>query len=243
MLITSRSNEKVKLARSLREAKFRRETGLHFLEGDKLVKEALCSGIGVELLFAREGMQETEGSDTLFVTDAVMEALCPSGTPQNLCAIARTPALTPPERYEGFTLLLEGLQDPGNAGTLIRTADAFGAGAVLFSPDSADPYSPKALRASMGSVYHLPVYVGDIVTELKKLREQGFQCLCGHLKGEETLPPAAGKRALLIGSEGRGVTEEAAALCTLYRLPMKGRAESLNAAVFGAVMLYELTKE
>ena len=94
----------------------------------------------------------------------------------------------------------------------------------------------------MGSVYHLPVSVTDIPAALRALNEQGYTCLCGHLKGSETLPPKTDRMALLVGNEGNGVTDASAALCYPYRLPMPGRAESLNAAVFGAILLYELLK-
>lgn len=242
MRITSRTNERVKAARALKESKYRRERGLHFVEGDKLVKEALSSGMEVTTLFYREGTQPPAGAaETMEVTESVLEALC-AGTPQNLCAEVRTPNTTPPEGYTGLVAVLEHLQDPGNVGTILRTADALGISAVLLSPQCADPFSPKAIRASMGSAYHLPVYVGDVPTELRRMQAQGYTCLCGHLKGAETLPPKQSKMALVIGNEGQGVTEETAALCTLYRLPMKGRAESLNAAVFAALMLYELSR-
>lgn len=242
MRITSRTNERIKAARALKESKFRRERGLHFVEGDKLVKEALSSHMEVTTLFYREGTQPPAGAiETIEVTESVLEALC-VGTPQNLCAEVRTPDTTPPKAYTGLVAVLEHLQDPGNVGTLLRTADALGISAVLLSPQCADPFSPKAMRASMGSAYHLPVYVGDVPAELRRMQAQGYTCLCGHLKGAETMPPKSEKMALVIGNEGQGVTEETAQLCTLYRLPMKGRAESLNAAVFGALMLYELSR-
>lgn len=242
MLISSRSNERVKEARSLRESKFRRATGLHFIEGDKVVGEALTSGAEVTTVFCREGTPAPRGGfELLEVTEGVMEALC-TGTPQNLCALVRTPVTAPPEEYRGLIVVLEQLQDPGNVGTILRTADALGGAGVLLSADSADPFAPKTLRASMGSAYHLPVYIGDVPTELKRMKEQGYTCLCGHLRGSENMPPIQEKMALVVGNEGQGVSRETAELCTLYRLPMAGRAESLNAAVFAAIMLYELTR-
>ena len=242
--ITSRTNPRIQRARSLRESKYRKETGCHFIEGDKLVREALSSGVTLETVFVREGYAgETDfPCETVLVTDSVMDALSTAGTPQSLCAVARTPVLTMPETFSGTVLLLEDVQDPGNVGTLIRTADALGAACVILSPQCADPFSPKTLRASMGSVYHLPVCVAGIPAALRALNAQGYTCLCGHLKGSETLPPKTTKMALLVGNEGNGVSEEAAALCYPYRLPIPGKAESLNAAVFGAIMLYELTK-
>lgn len=241
--ITSRTNPRVQRARSLRESKYRRETGCHFIEGDKLVREALTSGAALETVFVREGYAGPVDfpCETVLVSDSVMDALATAGTPQSLCAVARTPSIALPEAFSGTVLLLEDVQDPGNVGTLIRTADALGASLVILSPQCADPFSPKTLRSSMGSVYHLPVCVGDVPAALRALNAQGFTCLCGHLRGSETLPPKTAKMALLVGNEGNGVTDASAALCYPYRLPMPGRAESLNAAVFGAILLYELT--
>ena len=223
--ITSRTNPRVQRARSLRESKYRKETGCHFIEGDKLVREALTSGAALETVFVRAGFagERDFPCEVIEVSDNVMDALSTAGTPQNLCAVAKTPAAPLPEAFQGTVLLLEDVQDPGNVGTLIRTADALGASAVILSPQCADPFSPKTLRASMGSVYHLPVYVTDVPAALRALNDH--------------------RMALLVGNEGNGVTDASAALCYPYRLPMPGRAESLNAAVFGAIMLYELTRE
>lgn len=238
MIITSRSNERVKSARALQDAKTRKETGLHLLEGDKLVSDAIASGARVKTVFAREGAKTFEGIETIFVSESVMDAISSAKTPQNLCAVAETPDTACPECYpEGLIVVLDRLQDPGNVGTIIRTADALGAAGVLLSPDSADPFSPKALRAAMGSTYHLPICIGGLGDALMRLREQSFACICGHLKGSETLPAITNRTALVIGSEGQGVSEETAAFCTRYRMPMRGRAESLNAAVFAALMM------
>ena len=243
--IPSRTNPRVQRARSLRESKYRRETGCHFIEGDKLVREALTSGAALETVFVREGYpgERDFPCEMIEVTDGVMDALATAGTPQSLCAVARTPVAALPQTFRGTVLLLEDVQDPGNVGTLIRTADALGAGAVILSPRCADPFSPKTLRASMGSVYHLPVYVADIPAAIRTLNAQGYTCLCGHLKGSEVLPPKTDRMALLVGNEGNGVTDASAALCYCYRLPMPGKAESLNAAIFGSILLYELTKQ
>ena len=152
-----------------------------------------------------------------------------------------TPDTACPDSYpEGLLVVLDRLQDPGNVGTIIRTADALGAAGVLLSPDSVDPFSQKALRAAMGSTYHLPIYIGPLKDVLSRLIAQGFTCICGHLKGSETLPAITRRTALVIGSEGQGVSDETAAQCTLYRMPMRGRAESLNAAVFAALMMQQI---
>ena len=241
MIITSRTNERIKAARALQNAKDRKETGLHLIEGDKLVSDAVASGAAVQTVFAVEGAPTFAGIETVTVSESVLDALSTAKTPQHLCAVVKTPACTCPERYpDGLLVVLDRLQDPGNLGTILRTADALGASGVLLSPDSVDPFSPKALRAAMGSTYHLPLYIGAIEPELDKLNAQGFTCICGHLKGSETLPAITKRTALVVGNEGQGVSDAAAERCFRYRMPMKGRAESLNAAVFAALMMQTL---
>ena len=126
--ITSRTNPRIQRARSLRESKDRKETGCHLAEGDKLVREALASGVKVETVFVREGYAGAMDfpCEAVLVTDGVMDALSTAGTPQSLCAVARTPGLALPETFAGTVLLLEDVQDPGNVGTVIRTAEAAG---------------------------------------------------------------------------------------------------------------------
>ena len=238
MIITSRTNDRVKAARSLQDAKARRESGLHLIEGDKLVSDAVYSGAKVRTVFQLESVPAFPGVETVFVSESVLDALSTAKTPQHMCAVVETPSCACPETYpEGLWIVLDRLQDPGNLGTILRTADALGARGVLLSPDSADPFSPKALRAAMGSTYHLPLCIGPLEGELQKLSAQGFTCICGHLKGSETLPPVTARTALVVGNEGQGVSEAVADLCVRFRMPMRGRAESLNAAVFAALMM------
>ena len=238
MIITSRTNERIKAARSLQEAKTRKETGLHLIEGDKLVSDAVASGAKVRTVFTTEDAEVFAGAETVTVSESVLASLCTVKTPQRMCAIVETPSCACPDVYPaGLLIVLDRLQDPGNVGTILRTADALGASGVLLSRDSADPFSPKTLRAAMGSTYHLPLYVGDTETELNKLLRQGFTCICGHLQGSETLPKITKRTALVVGNEGQGVSEAAAKHCIRYRMPMKGRAESLNAAVFAALLM------
>lgn len=244
MVIESRSNERVRGARRLLQRKERKEAGLHIIESEKLVREALLSGAKLTALFVEDGFVfDASANVPLYaVTRGVLESLCESQTPQGVAAVVETPSLDPPVEYpEGLYVLLDGVQDPGNVGAILRSADAFGAKGALLSPACADPYAPKTLRAAMGSTYHLPVWQGDLASELQKLRAQGFLPVCGDLRGSETLPPIPARAALVIGSEGSGVSEEVAALCARYRLPMRGRAESLNAAVAAGVLLYILS--
>lgn len=245
MTVSSRTNPIIKNTLRLRMAKYRHAEGLHFAESDKLVSELLSAGVPIECLFVEEGYPLPDGcgeTDVVTVTRGIMEYLCESGTPQHLCAVARTPDVTPPKEYPaGLIVALDALQDTGNLGTVIRTADALGAGGIIVGNGCADPFGAKALRAAMGSTYHVPIWRADLAAELMRMKEAGFCCICGHLKGSEVLPDVGSKTVLVIGNEGNGVSDAVAEQCALYRLPMRGRAESLNAAIAAAILMYELS--
>ncbi len=242
MILESRNNPVVKSARALAGVKARRETGMHLIEGDKLVCDAIGSGAAVTDLFIEEGFAfaPPEGARVHRVSRGVLESICDAKTPQRVAAVVRTPDTAMPEAFPaGLIVLLDGVQDPGNVGSIIRSADAFGACGVLLSKACADPFAPKTLRAAMGSTYHLPLWHCEPPEEaLDRLREEGFTAVCGHLRGSETLPPLPSRLALVIGSEGGGVSDAVASRCTRYRLPMRGKAESLNAGVAAGVLLY-----
>ncbi|NLI54773.1 MAG: RNA methyltransferase [Clostridiales bacterium] len=244
-MIESRANERVKEARKLLLRKERKASGLHLIESDKLVREAIASGARVVSCFVEQGhaFPPPDGAPVYTVTRAVLESLCESQTPQGVVAVVQTPPSEPPERYPaGLVVVLDGVQDPGNVGAILRSADAFGAVGALLSPACADPYAPKTLRAAMGSTYHLPVWQGELPPQLAAMKLQGFTAICGDLRGSATLPALAASVALVIGSEGSGVSDETAALCERFRLPMRGHAESLNASVAAGVLLYVVSE-
>lgn len=249
MIITSVKNEKIKGLRSLNTRKGRREMGLHLIEGERLVFDALASGIVPDTVLvaqwndAVKARLEDMGIPFTEVTNEIMEAVCDTDSPQGICAAVKTPDTTPPAKYPtGLIVALDRIQDPGNLGTVLRTADAFGAVGILLGEGSADPFSTKTMRAAMGSTYHIPIWQGVLTQELPLLKEQGFSLVCGHLKGSETLPTTGCSKVLVIGNEANGASDEVADLCELYRLPMKGRAESLNAAIAAAILIYKLSE-
>ena len=165
------------------------------------------------------------------VTRHVLESMTDTDNPQSVCAAVKTPDIKLPDEYpEGLIVALDCVQDPGNMGTIIRTADAMGAAGLLLSSGCADPFGPKVLRSTMGSIYHLPIWQGELAAELVKLKSEDFRLICGHLAGNEILPEPGRRCVLIIGNEGNGVSDAVAELCDKYRLPMFGRAESLNAS-------------
>ena len=243
--LTSLKNPQVQLWRSLKDRKARREHGLFLVEGRKSVEEALSSGFPAEALLLREDTAEQgalpENVKKYLLPEHVMAAVCDTRTPQGIAAVMRHREIP----VEGRRLVaLDGVQDPGNVGTIIRTADAAGLDGVLLSPDCADPYSPKVLRATMGSVFHIPVaVVEDLPGALTELKAKGLPVISSQLDGTPFSGWKAGEEGfvLVIGSEGNGVSPAVRALATVrLRLPMRGRAESLNAAVAAGIMMYQL---
>ncbi len=251
MRIESRSNETVKRAKSLALAKNRQTLSLHLIEGRKLLQEAISSGMAVREAFFEEGADDEmleersalmeRGTAIYTVTRPVLEAMCDTVAPQRVCATVQTPPFAD-SFPSGLLVALDTVQDPGNLGTILRTADAMGANALLLSNGCADPYAPKTLRAAMGSTYHIPLWKGDLYQTLEGLKQAGYVLICGHLDGRTVLPELGENCVIVIGNEGNGVSEDIASLCNLVKLPMYGRAESLNASMAAGLLLYEAAK-
>ena len=250
MTITSVKNETVKAVRRLLDRKARRETGLHLIEGERLVLDALKAGVVPDKIFIEEGKTLLEeavrnfGLPFISVSRNVLSACCDTETPQGILASVHTPAQQVPETYpDGLIVILDAVQNSGNVGTVIRTADAMGASCIILGLGCADAFSPKALRAAMGSCYHIPVYTGELIPELKKLKAQGFSLICGHLGGKEDFPEISRNCAVVIGNEGNGASDEVSSFCELVRLRMYGKAESLNASIAAGIFIYKIAEK
>ncbi len=249
MIIESTKNELIKNARALSTKKGRMEQGLHFIEGENLVREAVVSGAEFSDAFIEEGHElmaavlSGSGANVRLVKRNVMKSLTNTETPQWVCATIKTPETSVPDFYPaGLIVALDRVQEPGNLGAIIRTADAMGASGVLIGDGCADQFAPKPVRASMGSIYHIPIWRGALPEELKKL--SGTHVLiCAHLKGNSQLPDPNESCVLIIGNESAGVSDDIANMCSLYRLPMYGYAESLNASVAAGIIIYEIARK
>ena len=246
--ITSLKNPKVLMWKSLKDRKGRKETGCFLVEGRKMVDEALQSAFPVETVLADEARMDEfalpENVPVVLMPAHVLAAVCDTKTPQGIAAVVRM-AQTP---VKGARLVaLDGVQDPGNVGTIVRTADAAGFDGVLLSTQCADVFSPKVLRATMGSIFRMGVRVtDDLPGLLSGLAAEGYSVISSQLDGAPFYQrePVGERFALVIGSEGNGVTDEVKAVAThRVRLPMRGGAESLNAAVAAGIMMYELTRD
>ena len=246
-VITSTKNEYIKAVRSLKQAKYRKELGKFLAEGEKCAGEALRYA-SVEALLVPEqrhpgelcALAERQGARVIAVSQAVMEAVSEVKTPQGAIAVVRR-QVEKPFAGQGVIAALEDVADPTNVGAILRTADAIGAAGVLLSAGCADYMAPRAVRASMGSVFHVPVRVaGDFCGALAQLKGEGWRLVGGHLRGQDRLPQAE-KSCLLIGNESRGLSTAASALCdNLVKIRIYGQAESLNASVAAGILLYRL---
>ncbi len=243
--ITSLKNPKVAAWKALKDRKGRRESGCFLVEGRKMVEEALASAFDVETVLVQEGMELPDGL-TMPVYELpahVLAAVCDTKTPQGIAAVVRMKEQSALGKH---IVVLDGVQDPGNVGTIIRTADAAGLDGVLLSTQCADVFSPKVLRATMGSIFRMNLRTtDDLPGELTKLREKGYSILSSQLDGTPFYEreKVAEQFALIIGNEGNGVSEQVQQTAThRVRLPMRGGAESLNAAIAAAIMMYELMR-
>ena len=245
--ITSLKNPKITTWKSLKDRKGRRETGCFLVEGRKMVEEALASAFPVEAVLVedvRAAEFELPARIPVYAMPShVLAAVCDTKTPQGIAAVVRMADVP----LTGSRLVaMDGVQDPGNVGTIIRTADAAGFDGVLLSVQCADVFSPKVLRATMGSVFRMGVRVtDDLPGALRQMAAEGASVLSSQLDGTPFYQrePVGERFVLVIGSEGNGVTDEVKAAAThRVKLPMRGGAESLNAAVAAGIMMYELTR-
>lgn len=247
-LITSTQNEKVRQARSLREKKFRLECGLFLVEGEKSILEAMerHAGCSIRQLFASEEFPELEkiayekNIEIVHVTPQVIKHISDVATPQGCVAVVRIAEHCEADLGERI-VALEDIADPGNLGSIIRSADALGASGILLSPNCCDYTAPKVVRATMGSIFHIPICVTKNFNQsLISLKNGGFSLIATHLSGKSELPKSE-KSCIIIGSEATGLSKNVIEIAdVLYKIEMPGRAESLNAAVAAAIMMDRL---
>ncbi len=257
------SRTEAKAIRRLASRRQREREGLFVAEGVRVVEELIDAGIVLSSAVVASSLEDTERGRALRerleelavsgraqlreATDAELRDLADTTTTQGVLVVARAPkarldALQPAR--PGVVLVLDGVQDPGNLGTLARSAAAFGCDAVVCLPGTVDPWNPKVVRASAGAVFRLPVVQAGLEQLDDWLRDHGVILVAadagGDAVGDESLPERV---ALVLGNEGAGLSEAVASRCArTVSIPMRGGTESLNVAVAGAILLYELTR-
>lgn len=239
MIILSRQNPLVKELASLKEKKGRRRTGTFLVEGHKMVREAVASGMDVVRLILREDYAgETYGLPAVRLGRDAFAAVCDEKTPQGIAAEVAIPlrSVQPPQ---GRCLLLDGLQDPANVGAIIRTAVAAGYEDVYLA-GCADPFSPKSVRASMSGVFFARIM--QVTQEEILSAIAGMPVIAADMGGEDVFSYAAPEKfCLAVGSEGNGLSALVRSRADVtVRIPMDARTESLNAAVSAGILMYAL---
>jgi TrmH family RNA methyltransferase len=257
--ITSLTNDRVKAIRALDMRKERKETGLFLAEGASIIMTARAAGFRPETLVYRAGALETEtqrrlvsaalddGAEVLEVSNAVLEKLAAKDNPQTMLGVfrQRVHALPDPKALprNAVWLALEEIRDPGNLGTIIRTADAVGASGVILVGQCTDPHSREAVRATMGSVFNVPLVAVERNTFLEWLPRWPGDTVATTLAAREDFRDAklTSPVLLMMGSEGPGLSEALTHIATRQvKIPMHGTLDSLNLAVATAILLYHL---
>ncbi len=246
-LISSSRNPRILAWRSLSTGKGRDEQNAFLVEGARIVQEAVNSGFEIRAILIREGYQPVytipQSIPTFILTQNAFSAVTDTKTPQGIAAVI-TKKIKP---LTGNRLLaLDGVQDPGNVGTIIRTADAAGFDGVILSKECADLFSPKVLRSTMGSIFRMSfAFPEDLPGTLRALKQKGFSVLSSQLDGEPFFERknVSDQFVLIVGNEGNGISAPVKTEAThRLRLPMYGGTESLNAAVAAGIMMYDLSR-
>lgn len=255
-MITSTSNAKVKeLMAFQKKAKLRNEQKVFIAEGIRMFQETPKQSIRQvylsESFYQKKGKElDLDGINTEILSDTVFEHVSDTKSPQGVLCVVRQSAYTIEQVLSGrnpHILILENLQDPGNMGTIMRTAEGAGVTGILMTRDTVDIYNPKVVRSTMGSIYRIPfLYVEDIFQTMEQVKQADIKIYAAHLEGRDTYDKQdyTGGTAFLIGNEGNGLTKEVSDLADIWiRIPMHGKVESLNAAIASAVLMYEVCRQ
>ncbi len=255
--ITSRNNPMIKSAASLKEASERKKTGLFLLEGVRLCSDAALNGVSILQFFVTPEASEKykkefflllESSEkSFFINDSVSDKLSDTKNSQQFFAVCSQNELSPVIKNDGMYIFTDNIQNPDNLGAIVRTAEALGADGLIVN-SGCDIYSPKAQRAAMGALLRFPVIKTSdgikVLTECKNNGMKIFSSVAESSAEAVSLADKNGGCVLVIGNEGNGVSEEVLTLSThRITIPMKGKAESLNASAAASILIWEFTKD
>lgn len=247
MVIRSKENDTVKEIRKLKDKKYRKDKFL--VEGIKMIKEAFEENAKIELIVLREGTQldiDIKNVKSIEVSETIFNTLTDVVSPQGVLAVISKRKEQIEYKESDYIIALDGIQDPGNLGTIIRTADSAGIKQVLVSKNTVDCYSPKVVRSTMGAIYRVNVIEEENLAEkLKSLKKDGFEIVTTALDTKKSIYDISyNKKIVVIGNEANGVSEEVQNISDCkVKIPMIGKTESLNASVAAGIMIYEYVRE
>lgn len=252
MFIDSTSNKIIKHTKKLLDRSGRKEYRQFVIEGRRLVADAVCMGAHIEYILAEQGTEPVEVKDAQCyeLSKKAFSTLKTTVNSQGVMAVVNMPEnvqFLPDSNAKSFYLYLDGVSDPGNMGTIIRTADAFGVDGIVLSQNCVDVYNPKVVRSTMASIFNIPIYFDDSKrSAVHKMRESGVKIISASLQTDCSVLDTdfRCRCAVVIGNEANGITDEIISLSDkLVKIPILGKAESLNAAVAGAIMVYERMRQ
>ncbi len=232
----------LKRIRSLHQKKFREETGQFIAEGKKVVEEAMRSEYKLVGVYTTDPLFHPERKDVFMLHPRDMEAISALSSASGYLAVLEIPERQVPPIFPNVVVALDGIRDPGNMGTILRTCDWFGFRTILCSEDSVDIYNPKVVQSAMGSLFRTRIYAEEFIRELQGLRSLGYEVLGADITGESVYAlENPSQCVLIIGSESHGIREEVAQILTRrISIPGEKGAESLNASVAAGIILSSL---
>lgn len=242
------SKGEIKFIRSLVRKKERKITGQFFIEGEKLFSEALAAGAAFSHVFMLKDCKlQSKFPSAVIISEGEMDSITSLNSPSPVLAVLKheNQGWYKPQTPHHKVLALDGIADPGNLGTIIRSADWFGVKHILLSTTCVDVFNPKVVQSSMGSIFHVSWKQADLVEQLTDYKAKGFQIISTHLEASGmTAFDASKKIVLVIGSESHGVSDDVLALTDAkVKIQGFGAAESLNAAIAASICLYEWTRD
>lgn len=266
-IISSKDNEQIKAIKKLKEKKYRDETNCYIVEGIKLVKEAISENAAIKMIVICEDCDEPELKNNsskdnrieqsllyeiakyecIYVTKKVFSLLSEVKTPQGILAVVeKEDSIEKIDYTEDMILVLDGIQDPGNLGTILRTADSANLKQIILSEEVADPYNPKVVRSTMGAIFRMNIIRTDnLVKTLQMLKKHKYEVVATSLDTNNSIYDIDYyKKVIVIGNEAKGVSKEIQNLADKkVKIPMLGKTESLNASVAAGIMIYEYVRE
>lgn len=256
-VISSKDNETIKYIKKLKEKKYREETNCYIIEGIKLVKEAIEENAKIKYILICEDcddavkleqnlLYDIAKNNCLYVTKKLFLSISDVTTPQGVLAVIEKKKGTEQIDYnDDIIVALDGIQDPGNLGTILRTVDSANLKQIILSKNSADPYNPKVVRSTMGAIFRVNIIEAENLAEiLKEIKKHNFDVVVTSLETEESIYNLEYKnKIIVIGNEANGVSKEIQKIADKkVKIPMLGKTESLNASVATGIMVYEYVR-
>ena len=257
-VISSKDNEIIKKIKSLKEKKYRDIENCYIIEGIKLVKEAIVENAKIKQIVVCEDcindgeidtdtLYEIAKFDVVYVTEKVFKTITDVKTPQGIIAVIEKNNINSKIDYsQDIIIALDGVQDPGNLGTILRTVDSANLKQIILSKDSADSYNPKVVRSTMGAIFRVNIIEADSLKEmLQEAKKNNFKVMVTSLDTKNSIYDVDySKKVIVIGNEANGVSKEVQAIADeKVKIPMLGKTESLNASVAAGIMIYEYVRK